>query len=385
MCGLCLPHCPTYLRDRVEGSGPRGRIALVRALESATTALTERAAQQLDECLSCLRCESVCPARVPYGHLIDAARVRWRPPDGRLRRWLWWAARPRWLAALLGLAAGWRRLGGWLPVVARRAVAGLGPPAKAGRGAGGNQPVPAVVVLPGCAGVTLERGALAAFGRLLDAGGWAWQQAAARCCGALARHAGLPAPAAALAAAHTRALDRLPAGAVALAWASGCQRQVTQDPAGERVQSALAWAARALPARLQMTLARPQRIALWAPCSLETQVGAGDALDRLVGAVDGVDRFTVRGLGCCGAAGFRHLLDAARSEPLTDAVLDEAIAARADVLVSANPGCVHALRARVRERRLSVPVLQVFEWLAGARLTLRTSLPPLDVQPAPDA
>ena len=71
-CGLCLPHCPTYLDSRAEGDGPRGRIALIQALtENPALADDGRLQAHLDGCLHCRACEAVCPAGVPYGRLID--------------------------------------------------------------------------------------------------------------------------------------------------------------------------------------------------------------------------------------------------------------------------------------------------------------------------
>ena len=50
MCGLCLPHCPTYEATRDEGESPRGRIALMQALEAGTLKDNARLALHLERC-----------------------------------------------------------------------------------------------------------------------------------------------------------------------------------------------------------------------------------------------------------------------------------------------------------------------------------------------
>ncbi len=74
-CALCLPHCPTYRQSLDEGESPRGRIALMQGLATGALEITPALSGHLDRCLACRACEAVCPAEVPYGKLIDAARA----------------------------------------------------------------------------------------------------------------------------------------------------------------------------------------------------------------------------------------------------------------------------------------------------------------------
>src|SRR3989449_11447784 len=92
-CGLCLAYCPTFSILGTEMDSPRGRIVLIKSLAEGRIALTESTVKHLDLCLGCRACETVCPAGVPYGQLLEAARAeieRERPGSiaRRLFRWL---------------------------------------------------------------------------------------------------------------------------------------------------------------------------------------------------------------------------------------------------------------------------------------------------------
>src|SRR6266540_7238858 len=87
-CGLCLAYCPTFSLLGTEMDSPRGRILLIKSLAEGRIDLTESTVKHLDLCLGCRACETVCPAGVPYGELIEAARaeIERQRPGGPLRR-----------------------------------------------------------------------------------------------------------------------------------------------------------------------------------------------------------------------------------------------------------------------------------------------------------
>jgi glycolate oxidase iron-sulfur subunit len=113
-CGLCLSYCPTYSELGTEMDSPRGRIFLIKSLAEGRIQLTDSVVTHLSLCLDCRACETVCPAGVPYGQLIEAAKaeIERQRPGSPLRRTFRWVnftlllGRPR----MLDLAASALRL-----------------------------------------------------------------------------------------------------------------------------------------------------------------------------------------------------------------------------------------------------------------------------------
>lgn len=71
-CGFCLQACPTYIQTGLEAESPRGRIALMKAVNEGRIGITDSVIQHWDLCIQCRACEVACPSGVPYGSLIEA-------------------------------------------------------------------------------------------------------------------------------------------------------------------------------------------------------------------------------------------------------------------------------------------------------------------------
>jgi glycolate oxidase iron-sulfur subunit len=83
-CGLCLNACPTYRLWNLEADSPRGRIRQMVSVEQSAQAdpaqkavpITASFVDHIDKCLDCRACETACPSGVQYGKLVEYARAR---------------------------------------------------------------------------------------------------------------------------------------------------------------------------------------------------------------------------------------------------------------------------------------------------------------------
>jgi glycolate oxidase iron-sulfur subunit len=396
-CGLCLPTCPTYQVLGVEADSPRGRIYLMRALAEGRVQDPQAIRPFLDRCLDCRACETACPSGVRYGEILETTRGRMeeqRPQRGLaawLVRTLLWhvVARPRRLRAVFGLLRFAQRSGlQWLAAKLRLVPAHLlaiAPPVPA---ASERRPLPTGLHMPP-AGVT-RRGVRVAlftgcimepmFGRvnratlqlLLQNGFDVDVPPAQGCCGALLVHAGQPERAKVLAAANVRAFA---SADVVINNSAGCgcamkeygHLLATDDGARfaakcRDISEFLAEAGlTATPAPLAA------RAAYDDPCHLCHGQGVRTEPRRLLAQVPELTLVAHdRPEDCCGSAGIYNLLQPAVAEPIGQRKAAALAAAKVDLVVTGNPGCMMQIQSHLKRAGLSIPVRHPVELLLPA-------------------
>ncbi len=362
-CGMCLPQCPTYVLNRVEGDSPRGRLTLMQGLAQGQLQPDNPALRRhIQGCLGCRSCEVVCPARVPFGALMDRTRAILAERSGRSSR-----ARERLLGPIrnLALRRRWLRRTGAL---AARMVRTLGLrhllPRSTRLGRMLHHTAPALVTAPerptGNSGRTLDvrlftgcmdafftgPDAAAAIDLLQRLGLQVDVPAGQVCCGAIDQHLGRPAEATALLQENARAFSATHTPIVALD--SGCEAQLREHADTDlraRVTSLTGYLSQ-LPLEHFAWREEPIRIALHLPCTLRNVTRETDAITRLFRRLPGVEVIAaVPPNNCCGAAGTAMLTQPGIADTLGLETLDALQGHSPDVIVSPNVGCSVHLRA----------------------------------------
>jgi len=381
MCGLCLPHCPTYRLNHDENESPRGRISLIRAVTDGVLPMDRKIASHLSRCLGCRACERACPSGVHYGQLIDTGRMATAATFGismkqrlalsllesgtmlnmlgsvfralqrtGLRKWL----RTSGLLRRLGLERHDRLLPDETP--ASRLAESYSPhDLRRGR----------IALFTGCITREADAKTIEAAIRVLTRYGYeVWLPTDQACCGGLHREAGALAGAERLRTRNRQAFgedESMPIITLASGCGAALQASTTND-AGDlffsrRVQDIHAFlSALELPSHLTLMPCNEQ-VAVHDPCSLRNGLRSEQAVYRLLGQIPQLQVESLPGNSlCCGGAGGYVFREPEIADRLRAPKLDQLLRHRPDRVVSANLGCALHLSAGLHERGIKLTV-----------------------------
>ena len=394
-CGFCLPTCPTYSLWGEEMDSPRGRIYLM-AQGLGGEPMTDSMVQHFDACLGCMACVTACPSGVQYDRLIEATRAQVerrypRPAGDRLLRAAVFALfpYPRRLRLLRGPLRAYQRSGlsrlvgrlvarmprlaaleALAPELTRRARIPERLPATGPRRA-------VVGMLLGCVQREFFPQVNVATARVLQAEGCdVVVPRAQACCGALSLHNGREAEAQRFARAL---IDTFAAADVeyVVVNAAGCGSAMktyadllADDPAYATRAQAFAGRVRDLSELLvelgPVAVRHPLPIvaAYQDACHLAHAQGVRSQPRQLL---RGIPELQLREIAdpeiCCGSAGIWNVLNPEPARELGDRKAAAVAATGADVLVTANPGCLMQIASAMRRSGGAVDLAHTAEIL----------------------
>jgi glycolate oxidase iron-sulfur subunit len=352
-----------------------------------------------DACLGCMACMTACPSGVEYGKLIEATRAQIerrysRPPaETRFRRFLFSIfPHPDRLRVLLlplrlyqrsGLQSLVRRIGIPKLLPTRfRAMEALLPQVPA------PEVIPELIpaqgerrrrvgLLLGCVQRVLFPGVNAATARVLAAEGCEVVAPKAQpCCGALLVHAGEEEQAMQLARQTIDVFEKAQVDAVIIN-AAGCGSNVKEyghllrdDP--QYAARAKAFAAKCRDvseflAELEPRASRQAlrlRVAYHDACHLQHAQGIRSQPRTVLSRIPQLELLEIPEAAiCCGSAGIYNLVQPEAAAELGDRKANHISALNADMVVSANPGCLLQLQSALARAGQKLPVRHFVEVL----------------------
>jgi glycolate oxidase iron-sulfur subunit len=405
-CGLCLAYCPTFAELGTEMDSPRGRIFLVKSLAEGRMSMSDSTVRHLSLCLDCRACETVCPAGVPYGRLIEAAKVeieRRRPggPIRRIFRWLNFGlllGHPRLLAlaasgarlyqasGLQGLArrtglirrlpgtlSAWDALLPTVPAKAERAAPPRLTPAEGPRRA-------RVALLTGCVQSVIFGAHNRATVRVLVKNGCDVVVPEGQgCCGALNAHGGDHARALAMARSTIDTFEAVGVEAV-IANTSGCGAHMkayghllADDPAYAERAKRFATSVKDLAEFLAREPLRgplspvPLTCTYHDPCHVVHGQKIKSEPRQLLAQIPELRLVELAESDwCCGSAGIYNLTQPEMATRLLHRKVGHVLATKAEAVVTANPGCILQIQAGLGAHAAKIDVLHLVEILDRA-------------------
>lgn len=371
MCGLCLPHCPTFGIKHNEADSPRGRILLAKALAKQQVDADRHVRRHLESCLHCLHCERVCPAKVPFGALIDNAKhlLYHRRQTTALPLWLRLLIASRRLRILSALfiklyqrwgIQSWLRnrtffkqsaVASWDAMLAEPTDISPAKPCDPIKSTNKT-----VTLFDGCIAMLTEQNTLKATRALLTVAGFKVQPNNKQCCcGAIHQHSGDLEYSRHWMLKNAKAFN---SAVPVVSCASGCGARLQQY--GNEL-SAHHYDIHAFllkhAERLQFR-ALPETVVLHTPCSMQNILKQQEIPKKLLSKIPHLNIVSLNPRSsCCGAAGIQILQQQSQGNVLADDTIDAMKETDADILLTSNVGCAMHLRRRMRMRGLNYEVM----------------------------
>lgn len=387
-CGFCLNVCPTYLETGLEPESPRGRIALMKAVNEGRLTMGPGVVPHWDLCIQCRACEAACPSNVPYGRLMEATRAQmseqvkrpWHVQLARRVGFHWILPHPV-LTRLFGRSLRFYRKSGLMQLLHRTGLIRLIPgdaealddylppldvpffKANDQRLTPHGTPRAKVAMLAGCVMPLMDGGTLESTLRVLVRNGVEVVVPKAQtCCGSLNTHAGERESARAMA---RRNIDVfLDAGVEAVIVPSGgCSAAMKAygellggDPTYREKAERVAAMTYDVHEYLDQLGIDPPRGALnlkvtyQDACHLAHVQRITAAPRRLLEAIPGLDLVEMpESSVCCGAGGIYSVTEKEMSARLGQRKIRNARSTGAAVIASGNPGCVLQMQNAFRD------------------------------------
>jgi glycolate oxidase iron-sulfur subunit len=382
-CGFCLPSCPTYVLWGAEADSPRGRIYLMNQGLNGEP-LSDSMVEHFDRCLGCMSCVTACPSGVKYDRLIEDTRAQverrhTRTWKDRARREAIFALfpYPRRLRLLRGPLQAYRKsgldkiVGPLLPRLSPTLATleslaphlrRVPPPPRRVAARGPRRAV--VGMLTGCVQGAFFPDVNSATVRILAAEGCdVLIPPSQGCCGALSVHNGRRAEAERFARKLIDTFERTGMDYFVVN-AAGCGSSLKEYDvllADDRkyAKRAAAFAAKVRdlsellhdlgPVAPRHPL--PITVAYHDACHLGHAQGVRQQPRTLLKGIPGL---TLREIAdpeiCCGSAGIWNVLNPVPAAELGDRKATDVLATGAQVLVTANPGCLMQVASAVRRQ-----------------------------------
>lgn len=366
MCGLCLPHCPTYTVSQTESESPRGRISLVKAYLQGELTRSEGLEQHLQSCTGCFSCQRVCPAKVEFDEIIDAGRAAYRKDLSITTKSIQQLAETT-LTTRRGqqLIRTLSKIGLRLPAINKTSAVPLLKLVQNNHKVKHVIPTSKTMIFTGCTGQLFDQGTLRSLAFLMrQLGVEPHIPTTALCCGALAQHSGLPDKA----KTHRHDLQNYCAEhqiEQCVSIASGCGRELSKFSTTHPTEhvDVQKW----IISRPEFRQLRPRplakRVLVHTPCSMSAQ--ASQDMHAVLATIPDADLIEFDDdINCCGAGGMQLVTPNESNLALAQIKASGVSQLKPDIIVSANIGCAMQLRQTLAKQKIDIEVIHPITLLA---------------------